>query len=296
MTRSPNLLLIGAPRCASTSLADALSRHPDIFLPHRKETHFLAMHGRTETLAGIGRESFESSTITDPGEWQALFAGRRERWCLDASVSTMSYPETAIGNITEFCDRDTLFLVILRNPVDRAYSSFQYCASRGWTQSSFEDALAAEEARRKDGWQHLWHLRHLGRYEERLAPFIQAFGQKRLHIVLTEDLERAPDVVMNGIWEFLNIPACDVVPSRANDSGMPRGRTVARISYALNRNRALKSTLKAAVPTGILRTVRMAGLRRTRMDTSIRERLVAEFRPTRVAIEQRLGRALLDWR
>ncbi len=294
--RGPNLLLIGAPRCASTSLAFALAEHPDLFVSKPKEAHFVAMHGRNAPLAGIGAESFERGTITDADLWYARYRGRSERYLLDASVSTMSYPETSIPNIRTFCAPEAKFLVILRCPVERAYSSYLYCVSRGWTDLSFEDSLAAESERIATNWQHLWHLRTLGRYEKRLAPFLAVFGRNRICVVVTEEFEREPDRVLAEIVAFCGLPATSFrMPARHNASGIPRSAGIGRLIGFLNDRPGLKLALRTMLPTGLRETARVAGLRRSEMAPAVRARLARDFAPTKDAIETYLGRRLCHW-
>lgn len=294
--RPPNVLLIGAPRCASSSLAIAMSQHPSVFLCTPKEPHFLAMHGRTGQICGMGKENFSASSRLSHRHWLDLFAGRTERYLLDASVSTISYPDPAIPNIERFCDQDTRLVVILRNPVDRAFSSYQYCVSKSWDGGSFEDSLDQEEARIAENWQHLWFLKHLSQYEVTLAPFLDAFGQDRVHVVITEEMAADPARVMRGVFSFLDLPAVEAasVP-RINASGAPRSRIVrGLVSYARQRP-MIRHTLRAIASDAVREKFRGGNTEKAEMAAETRARLSRDLSATKPWVEQLIGRPLDVW-
>lgn len=294
--RRPNVLLIGAPRCASTSLALALDRHPAIFLCKPKEPHFLALNGRDRPFTGLGAASFSADAAPSYSEWLHLYEGRDERYLLDASVSTMSYPETAIPNIRAECAPDTKLIVILRNPVDRTFSSYQYARSKGWDGGSFEDCLAAEETRMEEGWQHLWALTALSRYENSLRPFLETFGRDRLHVVITEELSARPGPVMRGVFDFLDIPDdSGVAVRRMNSGGLPKRGLIGSLAAQVRRRPRLKRRLASLVPDAWTDMLRAKSLVRSEMKPRTRTRLVAELSGTKPWVEALIGRGLPMW-
>ncbi len=294
--RKSNLLLIGAPRCASTSLAMALAQHPDIFVCTPKEPHFLAMHGYEREIAGIGRQAFAKENRFTQDRWLDLFRGRTERWLMDASVSTISYPETSIRNIERYCEEGTKIIAVLRNPVDRAFSSYQYCLSRGWTAGSFEEALDQEQLRIDQNWQHLWYLKSLSRYELRLQPFLDAFGPDNVFVAITEEFSSDPAPVLNGIFDFLGLPVREVDASRRyNPSGVPKSRMVKNLSAFVRRQPALLRALVAFSPVAFRERLKSTSLARTAMAEETRERLSRELADTRPWVERLIGRRLEAW-
>lgn len=294
--RPPNVLLIGAPRCASTSLAIAMAQHPSMFLCTPKEPHFLAMHGRSAEICGIGNENFAPRHRPSQDQWLDLFAGRSEPCLLDASVSTISYPDTAIPNIERFCGTDTRLVVILRNPVHRAFSSYQYCLSKGWDAGSFEDCLDHEASRIAEGWQHLWFLKHLSQYEHRLPPFLEAFGADRVHIVITEEMAADPARVMRGVFAFLELPdfAAGSMP-RYNSSGVPRSRIMRSLVAFARRQPALRGALRALSTGAVREKLRSSNVEKAAMAPLTRDRLQRELSATRPWVEELIGRRLDAW-
>jgi len=292
----PNVLLIGAPRCASTSLAFALEEHPDIYLCNPKEPHFLAMHGRETEINGIGSEAFSKNNWMTYQQWTSLFRDKKERYLLDASVSTMSYPNTSITNILKYCGNDTKIIVILRNPVERAYSSHQYCLSRGWPAGTFDEGLESEQFRIENNWQHLWFLKSMSQYELRLKPFLDAFGRDNIHIAITEEFSDDPNAVLRGIFEFLDLPIVKIDTSvRYNPSGVPSSRLVGDASAFIRKRPALLKGLKLFSTRLFREAVKSRSLRKTEMADATRRSLVAALSETRPWVEDLIGRKLAAW-
>lgn len=108
MTLQPNLFILGAPKCGTTSLASWLARHPDVFVPRVKEPHHY--NSDEKQVYYPGRE-----------EYLALFeGGENAKYRLDASVWYL-HSDVAVPRILTDCPQ-ARFIVCLRNPVDMAFS------------------------------------------------------------------------------------------------------------------------------------------------------------------------------
>jgi hypothetical protein len=186
----PSLLLIGAARSGTTALAAFLSEHPAIEFTRPKETHFFAYVGASVRHFGPGdRESIERVAVTEPDEFRSRCASIGSPIVAEGSVSTMYYPDRSIPAIRQYASRDVRLLAILRNPVDRAHSAFEYLRARGFEdEQDFERALDLEPRRRSEGYSHLWHLVRQGKYVDQLAPFLSEFGRDRVLVVLSDEL------------------------------------------------------------------------------------------------------------
>lgn len=274
----------------------AMVQHPSVYMCTPKEPHFLAMHGREAEIGGIGHEMFAKGNQFAHHQWLDLFAGRAEMCLMDASVSTISYPEVAIANIARYCADGTKIIAILRDPVNRAYSSYQYCLSKGWDGGSFENCLDQEPFRIAQNWQHLWFLKYLSQYELRLPPFLEAFGSDNVHIVIAEEFAADPSLILDGIFDFLDIPAFGIqAPQQFNASGVPKSRIVRGLSGFVRRHPALRKTLLAATSTSVREKLKSKKLAKPEMALKTREQLSRELAGTRPWVEQLIGRRLEVW-
>lgn len=293
---TPNVLLFGAPRCASTSLAMALAQHPSMFLCTPKEPHFLAMHERKTEVDGLGKDAFSKANQLSLDQWGGLFAGRDEPCLIDASVSTISYPDTAIENIKRYCGPETKFIAILRNPVERAFSSYQYCLSKGWNGGSFEECLEQEPERIAQNWQHLWFLKSLSQYELRLPPFLDAFGAENVHIVITEEFAARPAPILKQIFGFLDIPQVDIdLPQRFNSGGVPKSRVLGGLTRFARNQSLIRKAVVSMTSAATRDKLKSKTLSKTEMSPATRERLSRDLAQTRPWVEQQIGRKLDLW-
>ncbi|MGY1743075.1 MULTISPECIES: sulfotransferase family protein [unclassified Blastococcus] len=297
MTGAPDFLVIGAARSGTTALTSFLGEHPDVFVSTPKEPHFLAFPGGAPRFTGLGDDDLINRTVVrDEQTWRDLFRGRSERRRGEGSVTTLAYPEAAVPAVERFCAPDCRLVVMLRDPVDRAFSSWSYLRSRGHDAGTFEECLAAEEERTRAGWSHMWQLARLSRYAEQLAPFAARFGD-RLLVVVQEEFAADPTGQLRRVLEFLDVdPDVAIDPSRrVNASGLPRSRAVTSALNALRRSPALRRAVTAAVPQRQRERIRTANLDRTTIDPATRARLAADLAGDVRDLEELLGRRLTVW-
>ena len=135
----PDFLVLSAGRCGSTSLFAALCEHPQVLPPSHKETHF-----------------FDRNWTRGLDFYRRLFplqARRRARArraggpVLTGEATTYYLLHPAVPARASAAIPDARLVVILRDPVDRAYSHYQLSVRRGREKLSFEEALDAEPER-----------------------------------------------------------------------------------------------------------------------------------------------------
>jgi len=297
VTEAPDFLVIGAARSGTTALTSFLGEHPDVFVSTPKEPHFLAFPGGAPRFVGRGDDDLINRVaVRDEQAWRDLFRGRGERRRGEGSVTTLVHPDASIPAIERLCAPGCRLVVMLRDPVDRAFSSWSYLRSRGYDAGSFEECLAAEEERTRAGWSHMWQLARLSRYAEQLAPFAGTFGD-RLLVVVQEEFAVDPAGQLRRVLEFLDVdPGVDIDPSRrVNASGLPRSRTVTSTLNTLRRSPTLRRLVTAAVPQRQRERVRAANLDRTTVDPGTRARLAALLADDVRDLQDLLGRRLTTW-
>jgi hypothetical protein len=294
VTAAPDFLVIGAARSGTTALTSFLAQHPDVFVSTPKEPHFLAFPGGAPRFTGPGDDDLiNRGAVRDPEAWLRLFEGRTETRRGEGSVTTLASPATAVPAIGRFCAPGCRLVVLLRDPVDRAFSSWQYLRSRGHDAGSFEEGLAAEEERTAAGWSHMWQFARLSRYAEQLAPFRAAFGD-RLLVLVQEELAADPAGHLRRVFGFLDVDPDVAVDTggRVNEGGRPRSRGVAVALNVLRRSPAARRLVTTAVPRRARERIRSANLRRETVAPETRRRLAASFAGDLRDLQELLGRRL----
>ncbi len=288
----PNFLIVGAHKCATTSISNALSRHPDIFVPFNKEPHFFVqsvVRGRVPNCVNNSRR------------YSHLFqAGATHKWRGEASVLYLPLHEVAIPNLLRELGTETRIIISLRNPVDRAYSAW-LDVSRGnrLERLSFKAALVAEGQRRSTAYGSPTMLyRQLGMYASQVEAYLAAF--RRVHVVTFDDYVSRPDSCLAAMLNFLDLEhAADVVGARDNEGGrvwrssltrgiaqssgvtMLRraGKRVSPKAYEMVRSHAQGNALQPVQP----------------MAREIREELTDSYRGDVGRLESLISRDLAGW-
>lgn len=296
----PNLLVIGAARSGTTALCASLARHPDVFITDPKEMHFLANAGTRPRFRGPGDDlTVNRVLVTDPDAYRELFAtGHDRRWRGEGSVSTLYAPDRSIRAIWKNAEPDLRLIAVLRDPVERAYSSYLYLRSRGFEHlPTFEQALAEEQRRIDGGYHHLWHLRAMSRYGRQIPAFVDAFGD-RLLILIHEEYRRDPEATLARVHRFL-----DLDPSRplhqageTNRGGVPRSDLVLSLMNGIRRAPRAHQLVRTATPRRVRERIRAANLDRPPLAPITEAALRAGFRRDVAAVEAALGRRIDDWR
>ncbi|GGJ03578.1 hypothetical protein GCM10010885_11070 [Alicyclobacillus cellulosilyticus] len=258
MKRKPNFFIIGAAKCGTTSLNQYLCQHPDIYMAPRKETHFFAIPDMPERFQGPGDEVYMSNLIRTEAEYLALFDNvQGESAVGESSVGYLFYPKSA-ERIARWAD-DPKFIVILRHPVDRAYSAYMHLIRDGRETLSFAEGWQAEPQRLKNDYQPLWMYRQGSTYFPSLQRYFEIFGKDRVMVILYDDFKRQPAKVLRQIFSFLGVREDVPIDTsmRFNVTGIPRGPLY---QWATSSN-AFTRLVKPLIPAKIRHKIRLTAVR-----------------------------------
>ncbi len=209
----PDAVILGAMKSGTSSLHHYLVQQPGVIEPLRKEVHYFDVNfqrGERWYRAHFGREG-------EPG------------LNLDSSPYYLFHP--AVPRRLHELLPDAKLIVLLRDPVRRAYSHYWHERDKGRESLSFEDAIAAEaerlgnsEQRLADGalgrsreHQHFSYLAR-GRYAEQLDRWWAVFPREQLLVLKFEDLAREPLEALNRTLEFLGLPRAASVSLEARNT------------------------------------------------------------------------------
>lgn len=220
----PDFLIIGAQRAGTTTLYTYLRRHPDVIGPWRadpsvswgKELHFFdenfwrgvdwyrkffPLEMRRQAMRRLGR-----NLVTGEGTPYYMFHP--------------AVPARVAATVP-----DVRLIVLLRNPVERAYSHYQMMVRSGREKLSFEEAIEAEPKRlagvedallaeqpvfNEYGHRTHQHHRHRayvsrGLYADQLERWLELFPREQLLVVRSEDFLARPDDVYAEVFGFLGV-------------------------------------------------------------------------------------------
>ena len=172
--RAANLFCIGCPKSGTTTLFKILCQHSQIHTPKFKEPFF-----------------FNNSNYQNGIDWYAKTYYddiKNEKWVLDFTPSYL-YSDEALFRINEYSKgKDLKFIVMLRNPVERAYSHYLHTLRDGLEDLDFNDAIQAESERLLNYENNLlsqlkYSYIYQSLYHKHLSKYFESFGRNNFFVI-----------------------------------------------------------------------------------------------------------------
>lgn len=298
----PNFFIVGAPRSGTTSLDLYLSQHPDIYISPKKETHFFAGNPFPSQFTGPGDERLNRLLILDEAQYAQLFACTNgSRAIGEASVFYLSWPGTAERIAQEV--PNAKIIILLREPVARAYSAYLLLVRDGRETLGFEESLNREAERKEKGFEPIWWYKELSLYYSQVKRYLDVFGIRQVKVLLYDELAANPGQVLRDIFRFLCVEEEVTIDTsvRFNTSGVPKSRRLYRIldNFIYNPG-PLEKRIKSLIPPHVRLewASRITGmfLRPVSMDPQLHSHLKTFFAEDVGKLEHLLKRDLRSWR
>jgi len=295
----PNFLIIGAGKSGTTSLYHYLKQHPEVYMSPVKEPKFFAMEGKTLDFRGPNDEAhMNRKSITDIDTYRTLFRGVTEEKAIGEASPLYLYSQEAPGRIKHYIPHARL-IAILRNPVERAFSSYLHCIrDRGEPLEDFAKALQDEETRIANGWGPIWHYKNAGFYSAQLERYFDTFRREQIEIFLYEDLKDDPVGVLQSIFRFLRVDDTRLpdISLKHNISGVPRSRVVHAL---LNKPNPIKSAFRPLIPAKLRNRLNhnLTGrnLVKPQLSPEVRRQLIEAYSEDILKVQEIIHRDLSRW-
>jgi hypothetical protein len=293
-----HFFILGAAKCGTTSLHFYLNQHPSILMSRPKETLFF------EKEFDKGVAHFRSVYFPDWRKEQLLGEARHRNLLLPyvPPLVAQSFPNAKL-------------IVILRNPVDRAYSHYLHRKNRGFESLPFQNALEKDlqriqcggsfnipEGREKylnqlapDGasMEYRTYL-DCGYYAEQIQRYLKYFDRNQLLVLFLEDLKKDPISFYSDTLAFLDpkLPLVDVLFS-------PKNRRTNRINIVLSKFLSKHHRFRASIPPFLKEFFQSITMRLTASGQDIpddtRAWLVSHYMEHNQKLENLTGRDLSHW-
>ncbi|MCP3931073.1 MAG: sulfotransferase domain-containing protein [Bacteroidetes bacterium] len=247
----PDFLIVGAARSGTSSLYFHLREHPEVFMPEFKEPHFFSFYGKGSPHPNVTNFTFDFYTDLFS---KALI----DQTIGEASASYLYYYDESINNIKKIYGRHykkVKIIIILRNPIDRAWSYYMLRKKSGYTKD-FRSVVAELKV---SGDQKQFHNFILsGKYYKGVKEYFQNFDN--VHLAFFEELTENKKLLYKKILKFLNVSNLSYIPNnfsiKYNRSGVSGKRIYAPIYKFLYQNNKVKELLKPLVPYAIRQNIK----------------------------------------
>ena len=219
MKQKVNLFLVGAMKAGTTSLVEVLGAHADIYMPPIKEPHYFVdglPKNIYEPSKFFSEADYFKNNFPDPlhiaqlkneMQYQKLYSlSGNEEYLLDASTAYLHAPE-AVERIYEY-NPNAKILIVVRDPLQRAFSHFKMDLALGRVTGSFENAIQNELlAYRNDTL--TWNS-YMGMsfYNKQISRFEKRFEQ--VLVIRLSDLINERPTTLERLAQFLSIKSFSV--------------------------------------------------------------------------------------
>ena len=296
-------MIVGAQKSGTSSLLRYLAQHPDIHTHAQSEMTFFLQDREYS-------RGYESA-------FAKYFAGKHDH--NDIADKRLIAKNVMVMHSTEVMQRiyehnpEMHLVILLREPVARAYSAYWWARRRGWENiKTYEEALVAEEARLNEDW-FKWRqcaYQYNSIYYPHVKNLITQFGSSRVHCILTDDLKEDADAVCQQLFEHIGVRTDfkTVIHERHNQAAMPRSE---RFNYLFTQflasHNLIRRAIRKLVPDATAYKLRRAvldwndkpqkNLNSTPppLNPETREQQMAYFKPFNEQLAELLGRDLSAW-
>lgn len=243
----PNFICLGATKCGTTTLYDILKQHPDIYIPSLKEPHFFDI----------------PKNFSNGLEWyEKTYFKKIDKKIISDFTPSYFFDKKAPKRIFDALGSNMKFLVILRNPVDRAYSHYLHSKRDFHEIEDFENSLNLESSRLKKYLaqsDYLSYLRHSyiqqGMYSQMLERYLRYFTLDNfLFISFEHDFLQERDLMAKKILDFLEVDSSILLDTdiKSNPSGIERSKFLKKM---IKKDGWWRVFLKKIIPSLKLRQV-----------------------------------------
>lgn len=187
----PTFFVVGAHKAGTTSLYTHLRRHPQIFLPSVKEPRYFTPEVPYSVSLDRYRDLYASAS-----DYPAI-----------GDITPFYLPrEAAPGRIREVCPAARI-VIILRDPVERAYSHYLFARETTHEEpvKSFQEALRRYENRKSKEWYLSQQYIEHGQYHAQVRRYLDTFDGEQVKVLLFDDLLRNPNELLMQIARHIGV-------------------------------------------------------------------------------------------
>lgn len=296
--RIPDVFIVGAPKCGTSSLATYLDAHPDIYMSPIKEPHYFYP----------GSDRFRQ--VSTEGAYQQLFAGAApDQLCCEASTCYL-YSDSALEAVLAANPKSKI-IAMVRDPVEMVISFHrQQVFTFQENVADFSRALALADERRQGraipktcSAPELLDYPMVGQLGTHLKRLARLVAPERLHIILFDDLCADPAATYRETLRFIGFKPLElrdfkVVNARKTHRWPWLSRLLIAPPFPIN-------LAKEAVRTALGYRSKSLGHRiygrlsrppeQASVPLKVRAQLCEAFRPETRKLEGLLGRDLSHW-
>ena len=285
--KKANLFVVGAMRAGTTSFAAVLSEHPDIYVSPIKEPHYFlpelpkAVYSPSHyfSLTDYFRKDFPKefhiADVNTLAQYKKLFSlAGHQKYLAEASTCYLSAPNVAEAIKTY--NQEARIIVLVREPLARAYSHYAMDVALGREQHSFEIAMQKELTLLEKG-ELPWYSRiGMSCYDSAIANYQRHFST--VCIIELEHLIESPKETFKKVADFLEIDLFpDLTFPKKNEAVHMRNSSIVYFLSNLGVRDQISKVLGTRAKKAILKVSSTTKPSGNKLSDRTKERLLAVF-------------------
>lgn len=292
----PNFVIAGATRSGTTSLYYYLKQHPEISFPDLKEPRYFSSINLKLPQKGPGDNTVDDKLILTFKDYCKLYEGIENIRVGDASSEYLYHHDVSALEMFNKLG-DIPVLIMLRNPIKRAYSAYSNLVRDGREFLSFEEGVSKEEIRKNDNWDMMWAYTDVSLYYEQVKAYKNVFTNVK--VLVFEEFVENPEKNLKDVFSYLNvneyfIPETNTVYSH---SGAPANKFIGWLTSRQNKLvYPLRSFLLDNVKRSYLEKISKLIFRKSETPIKLNADLTKKIETDILMLEKLLGKNLDCWK
>lgn len=281
--------IVGAPKAGTTSLHYYLDKHPEINMSTIKEPNFFS----SEEIIQDNLYYKDAPLINDLKDYLRLFNFDNRQINGEASVSYLFYK--SVANKIKNYNKNAKIIIVLRNPIDRAFSHYTMDYTSGYFDYSFEDII--DEKFKKNEAKIYQQVLELGMYYEQVKNYYEKFDKKNILILFQEEMKNNTAQSVHKTLQFLNIEVSDEYKLDTNKQLHKHKAPRNYFFKKLYRNNNLKIFIKNFLPITLkesLKNILVKETKKESLDVKTRHKLLLYYKKDVELLSQFIGKDLSE--
>ena len=215
-----DFFIVGAPKAGTTSLYHYLNEHPQVEMSSQKEPDYFSDKAIHEQ-----KMYYAKNRVNTLDKYEALFLQKESMVYGEGSVSYLFYDNVA-EDIKKY-NPNAKIIIMLRNPIERAFSHYLMDYRLGLISDNFENIIA-KKSKHKNA--HLFYQQYIevSKYANQIQRYLDFFEKENILFIDYEDFKKNVSKTVGKVYSFLNISAefAADINTKYNTFTMPKNKGI----------------------------------------------------------------------
>lgn len=314
MSNKPNFFIVGAAKAGTSSLWDYLDQHPQIYMsPIKEPNHFCK-----DIVYKQCRDDYKRELEIKPGkdllhylngpldkahmthiekfdDYLKLYKKVDGQKAIGENSNSYLYSQVAAKEIYSM-NPDAKIIIMLRNPVERAFSHYLNDLRISFVTGSFEQEVNKDLNSDNYCWGQAYLYYKLGLYYEQVKRYYDVFPAEQIKVYLFDDYKKDSQAILKDIFSFLEVDNtfdCDV-SRRLNVAKMPKSIMLNKVLTSLGIKELLRKNLPSSIKA-FFKNLAYSSARLPQMTKKEKENLWSVYNKDVENLSSLLGKDLTIW-